>query len=222
MPDKTGRASGAATDQNDQGADQDAPKKSINSLADERPADAKEDPMVALAREAADYKDKLLRSLAEMENLRKRTERQVADARDYGIAAFARDILAVADNMERALGALDAELREKADAATKALLDGVELTERELLKVLEKHGVKKFEPLDEKFDPNLHQAMYEVSDPSRPAGTVAQVIQPGYMIGERVLRPALVAVAKGGPRASMETAANDNAGIPSQDPPGSH
>jgi len=218
MPDTTVRASGTATDQNNQGADQAAP----NSLADERPADAKEDRMVALAREAADYRDKLLRSLAEMENLRKRTERQVADARDYGIAAFARDILAVADNMERALGALDAELREKADAATKALLDGVELTERELLKVLEKHGVKKFEPLDEKFDPNTHQAMYEVSDPSRPAATVAQVIQPGYMIGERVLRPALVAVAKGGPRASMETPANDNAGISSEEPPGSH
>ena len=218
MPDTTVRASGTATDQNNQGADQAAP----NSLADERPADAKEDRMVALAREAADYRDRLLRSLAEMENLRKRTERQVADARDYGIAAFARDILAVADNMERALGALDAELREKADAATKALLDGVELTERELLKVLEKHGVKKFEPLDEKFDPNTHQAMYEVSDPSRPAGTVAQVIQPGYMIGERVLRPALVAVAKGGPRASMETPANDNAGISSEEPPGSH
>jgi len=218
MPDTTVRESGTATDQNNQGADQAAP----NSLADERPADAKEDRMVALAREAADYRDRLLRSLAEMENLRKRTERQVADARDYGIAAFARDILAVADNMERALGALDAELREKADAATKALLDGVELTERELLKVLEKHGVKKFEPLDEKFDPNTHQAMYEVSDPSRPAGTVAQVIQPGYMIGERVLRPALVAVAKGGPRASMETPANDNAGISSEEPPGSH
>jgi molecular chaperone GrpE len=153
-----------------------------------------------------------------MENLRKRTERQVADARDYGIAAFARDILAVADNMERALGALDAELREKADAGTKALLDGVELTERELLKVLEKHGVKKFEPLDEKFDPNLHQAMLELPDASRPAGTVARVIQPGYMIGERILRPALVAVAKGGPKASMEVPANDNAGASSRDP----
>jgi len=176
----------------------------------------------ALSKEVAEARDKMLRTLAEMENLRKRTERQVADARDYGIAAFARDILAVADNMERALVALDAELREKVDAGTKALLDGVELTERELLKVLEKHGVKKFEPLDEKFDPNLHQAMLEVSDPSRPAGTVAQVIQPGYMIGERVLRPALVAVAKGGPRASLETPANDNAGIPSQDPRGSH
>ena len=137
-----------------------------------------------------------------MENLRRRTEREVADAREYGIAQFARDILAVADNMARAHGALDAELREKADAGVKALLDGVELTERELLKALEKHGVKKFEPQGEKFDPNLHQAMLEIPDPSRPAGTVAQVIQPGYMIGERVLRPALVAVAKGGPKPS--------------------
>ena len=165
-----------------------------------------------LARVAAEYKDKLLRVLAEMENLRRRTEREVADTRLYGISAFARDIVAVADNMDRALAALDAELREKADAGTKALLDGVELTERELSKVLEKHGVKKFEPLGEKFDPNLHQAMFEIPDASRPAGTVAQVVQPGYMIGDRVLRPALVAVAKGGPKpAAAEGPANDNA-----------
>src|ERR687888_2810364 len=164
MADRTVRASGAATDENDRGADQ-AAERSVNSAAGESGAAPKEDPMAALAREVAGYKDKLLRSLAEMENLRKRTERQVADARDYGIAGFARDILAVADNMERALGALDADLREKADAGTKALLDGVELTERELLKVLEKHGVKKFDPLGEKFDPNLHQAMYQVPDP---------------------------------------------------------
>jgi molecular chaperone GrpE len=205
MPDTTVRAPGAATDQNDQPTTPETPAN---------PAAApNEDQMAALAREAADYKDRLLRSLAEMENLRKRTERQVADARDYGIAAFARDILAVADNMERALGALDADLREKADAGTKALLDGVELTERELLKVLEKHGVKKFDPLGEKFDPNLHQAMYQVPDPSRPAGTVAQVVQPGYMIGDRMLRPALVGVAVGGPKAAAEPPANDNAGI---------
>jgi molecular chaperone GrpE len=170
------------------------------------------------ARVAAEYKDKLLRVLAEMENLRRRTEREIADTRVYGVSAFARDILAVADNMERALQALDAELREKADAGVKALLDGVELTERELLKVLEKHGVKKFEPMGEKFDPNLHQAMFEMPDPSRPAGTVAQVVQPGYMIGERVLRPALVAIAKGGPKATAEAPANDNAGESSQDP----
>jgi molecular chaperone GrpE len=203
MPDTTVRAPGAATDHNDQ-----------PTTPETNPAAApNEDQMAALAREAADYKDRLLRSLAEMENLRKRTDRQVADARDYGIAAFARDILAVADNMERALGALDADLREKADAGTKALLDGVELTERELLKVLDKHGVKKFDPLGEKFDPNLHQAMYQVPDPSRPAGTVAQVVQPGYMIGDRMLRPALVGVAVGGPKASAEPPANDNAGF---------
>jgi molecular chaperone GrpE len=169
------------------------------------------DPTETLAREAAEYKDKLLRTLAEMENLRRRTEREAADARAYGIAAFARDILAVADNMDRALQALDQELRASADAGVKALLDGVELTERELMKVLEKHGVRKFEPLGERFDPNLQQAMYEVADPSVPAGQVAQVIQAGYMIGDRMLRPALVAVAKGGPRPAQASGANDNA-----------
>jgi molecular chaperone GrpE len=176
-----------------------------------------------LSKEAADYKDRLLRTLAEMDNVRKRADREIADSRVYGISNFARDILAVADNMDRALGALDKELREKADAGTKALLDGVELTERELHKVLEKHGVKKFEPMGEKFDPNLHQAMYEVPDPSRPAGTVAQVVQPGYMIGERILRPALVGVAKGGAKLAAEPPApaaerradNDNAGASS-------
>ncbi len=165
----------------------------------------------ALSKEAADYKDKHLRTLAEMENLRRRTEREVADSRVYGITNFARDVLAVADSMARGVSALNAELREKADGGLKALLDGVELTERELHKALEKHGVRKFDPLGEKFDPNLHQAMYEVPDPTRPSGTVAQVVQPGYMIGERVLRPALVAVAKGGPKfAATEPPANDN------------
>jgi molecular chaperone GrpE len=170
------------------------------------------DPLAEATREAAEYKDKLLRTLAEMENLRRRTEREVLDVRLYGIASFARDIVAVADNMDRALQALDHEIREKVDAGVKALLDGVELTERELLKVLEKHGIKKFEPKGEKFDPNLHQAMHEVPDPSLPPGTVAQVVQAGYMIGERVLRPALVVVAKSPPKPGEEGPANDNAG----------
>jgi molecular chaperone GrpE len=172
------------------------------------------DPVAALAKEAADLKDRLLRTLAEMENLRRRTEREVADARTYGITNFARDILAVADNMERAMKALDDEIRDKAEAGVKALLDGVELTERELIKAMEKHGVKKLEPQGQKFDPNLHQAMYEIPDESVPAGTVVQIMQPGYTIGERVLRPALVGVSKGGPKAQApaETAANDNTG----------
>jgi molecular chaperone GrpE len=176
----------------------------------------------ALAAEVAALQDKHLRLLAEMENLRRRTEREVADARLYGITQFARDVVTVADNMQRALAALDHELREKADAAVKGLLDGVELTERELLKVLEKHGVTKLEPQGQKFDPHRHQAMFEVPDPSVPAGTVVQVVQPGYLIGERVLRPALVGVAKGGPKAAAgearnEAPANDNAGASGQD-----
>lgn len=181
-----------------------------------KPERTVEDVMDALVKESADHKDRWLRTLAEMENLRRRTEREVADARAYGVTAFARDILAVADNMQRAMQALDAELREKAEPGVKALLDGVELTERELLNVLEKHGVKKIEPIGQKFDPNFHQAMYEVPDGSVPAGTVVQVVQPGYTIGERVLRPALVAVAKGGPKpapAPAEAPANDNAGL---------
>lgn len=174
-----------------------------------------------LAREAAEYKDRLLRTLAEMENLRRRTEREVTDARSYGIASFARDILAVADNMERALQALDDELRAKADAGVKALLDGVELTERELLKVLEKHGVRKLDPAGQRFDPNLHQAMYEVADASVPSGHVAQVIQAGYMIGDRILRPALVAVSKSAPKPAMsrDRQTNDNT-TPPQGPDG--
>jgi len=167
-------------------------------------------PSTSLDRELADMKDRLLRTLAEMENLRKRTEREVADARTYGVTAFARDILGVADNMHRAMAALDDELRATANEGTKALLEGVELTERELLNVLDKHGVKKIEPLKQKFDPNKHQAMYEVEDASVPAGSVIQVVQAGYTIGERVLRPALVGIAKGG--AKGEAPANDNAG----------
>jgi len=164
-------------------------------------------PSTSLDRELAETKDRLLRTLADMDNMRKRTEREVADARVYGISNFARDILGVADNMHRAMAALDDELRAKADEPTKVLLEGVELTERELMNVLEKHGVKRIEPLGQKFDPNRHQAMYEIEDASVPAGTVIQVMQAGYLIGDRMLRPALVAVAKGG---GKTPSANDN------------
>jgi molecular chaperone GrpE len=172
-------------------------------------AAAEADPLAEARREAAEFKDKLLRTLAEMENLRKRTEREVADARLYGHAGFAREVLAVADNMHRALEAIGPELREQGDAKVKALIEGVELTERELMKALEKHGVKKFSPQAEKFDPNVHQAMLEMESAEVPPGHVAQVIQAGYMIGDRVLRPALVAVAKA---AKAQSAANDNPG----------
>ena len=156
---------------------------------------------------AADFKDKMLRALAEMENLRKRTEREIADARAYGITSFARDVLQVADNMHRALDSIGDELRSTAEGNVQSLLEGIDLTERELQKVLEKHGVKMFTPVGEKFDPNFHQAMYEIADGSAVPGTVAQVIQAGYLLGERVLRPAMVAVAKAPPKGA---ATNDN------------
>ena len=162
-----------------------------------------------LTREVAESRDKMLRTLAEMENLRKRTSREVADARTYGITGFARDVLEIADNLQRALDAVPAEARAAADPGLKALIEGVELTERSLLNALEKHGVRKLDPVGEKFDPNFHQAMYEVPDASVPAGTVVQVVQAGYMISERVLRPALVAVSKGGAKAAP-LAANGN------------
>ena len=165
----------------------------------------------APAEAAAELKDRLLRTLAEMENLRKRTERQIADERQYGIASFSRDMLAVADNMRRALDALTPEMRANAQAGLKAFVEGVELTERELLKMLEKNGVRQFTPQGQKFDPNLHQAIFEVPDAAVPAGHVVQVVQPGYMIGERVLRPAMVGVSKGGPKtAPAPSAVNDN------------
>jgi len=166
------------------------------------PDDPEQGSAEALAREVADMRDRMLRTLAEMENLRKRTAKEVADARAYGITGFARDVLDIADNLQRALDAVPSETRESADPMLKALIEGVELTERSLLNALEKNGVRKFDPSGEKFDPNFQQAMYEVPDPSVPAGTVVQVVQAGYMIGDRILRPALVGVAKGGAKAA--------------------
>jgi molecular chaperone GrpE len=158
----------------------------------------------ALAAENAQMKDKVLRTLAEMENLRRRTEKEVADARTYATTNFARDMLSAADNMRRALETLGEEARAAAEGVFKGLIEGIELTERDLLKTLERHGIRKIEPKGEKFDPNLHQAMFEVPDPSVPNGTVREVMQAGFVIGDRVLRPALVGVAKGGPKAAAE------------------
>jgi molecular chaperone GrpE len=165
---------------------------------------AEPDPFAVIEKlnaENAELKDRLLRALAEMENLRRRTEREVADARAYGVANLARDMLSVADNLARAVESFPAEERDAADTALKALIEGVELTERDLHAALGRYGVTKLSPEGEKFDPNFHQAMYEVPNESLPAGSVADVVQSGWKIGERVLRPALVAVSKGGPKA---------------------
>ena len=173
------------------------------------PDDPEEGSVEALAKEAAESRDKMLRTLAEMENLRQRTRREVADAKTYGITGFARDILDIADNLQRALDAVPAEAKATADPGMKALMEGVELTERSLLNTLEKNGVRKFDPSGERFDPNFQQAMYEVPDASVPSGTVVQVVQAGFMIGERVLRPALVGVSKGGAKAAPAAAPSE-------------
>jgi molecular chaperone GrpE len=159
------------------------------------------DLMEALKNENADLRDRLLRAVAEMENLRKRAEREAKEAGRYAISRFAHDLLGVGDNMRRALETVSGEAREAADNVLIGLLDGVEMTERELLNTLEKHGVTRVAPQGEKFDPNFHQAMFEVPDESVPSGTVVQVVQPGYKIGERCLRPAMVGVSRGGPKA---------------------
>jgi molecular chaperone GrpE len=164
----------------------------------------------ALVAENAEMKDRMLRTVAEMENLRKRTEREVADTRTYAIASFARDMLAATDALSRALSTVPAEVRASAEGTTKSLIEGIELTEREMQRLLGKHGVTPIAALGQKFDPHKHQAMFEVPDPSQPEGTVVQVVQEGYAIGERVLRPAMVGVSKGGGKG---TAADATAGV---------
>jgi molecular chaperone GrpE len=164
-----------------------------------------------LEAEKAELTDRLVRLAADMENLRKRTERDVADAHRYAVTKFASDMLVVGDNVRRALEAVPAE-RRASDEDLKALADGVEMTARETDRLLEKNGITRIAALGRRFDPHLHQAMYEVPDASVPAGTVVQVMQEGYQIGERVLRAALVGVSKDGPAsaaANDETAAED-------------
>jgi molecular chaperone GrpE len=193
------------TDSNGQNDNQDKTAQAADPVVSKpyiMPDDPEPNSVEALTQEAADARDKMLRTLAEMENLRKRTQKEIADGRTYAIANFAREVLDIADSLQRALDAVPADTKAAADPGLKALLEGVELTERSLLNTLEKNGVKKFDPSGEKFDPNFQQAMYEVPDASVPAGTVVQVVQAGYTIGERVLRPALVGVSKGGAKAA--------------------
>jgi molecular chaperone GrpE len=155
--------------------------------------------------EVADLKDQLLRALAEVENVRRRGQREREDASKYGITNFAREIVPVVDNLRRAIEAVPPAALET-DENLKSLLTGVELTERMLLGALERFGIRRIDPLGEKFDHNLHQAMMQVDDPTKPAGTVVQVMQGGYVLHDRLLRPAMVAVSKGGPSAAAAPA----------------
>lgn len=158
------------------------------------------DALELLKAENTELRDRYLRLAAEMDNLRRRTEREVKDAKSYSVAGFARDMLAVSDNLRRAIDAIPPEARAAADAGLMTLIEGVEMTERSMLSALERHGVRKLEPVGQKFDPNFHQAMFEVPNAEVPNNTVVQVVQAGFSIGERVLRPAMVGVAKGGPK----------------------
>ncbi len=205
----TDHKNGKAPDEHDPASESSAAAQA--GAPEAAPSAAMPDPIAALETERNELKDKLLRSLAEMENLRRRVEKDLADARAYGVTRFARDMLDVADNLRRALDSLPAEARAEADGAFKALIEGVDLTERDFLKKMESHGVRKITPEGQKFDPNLHQAMFEVPDESKPNGTVIQVVQAGYVIGERVLRPAMVGVSKGGPKAAPAQESADKA-----------
>jgi molecular chaperone GrpE len=168
----------------------------IESPIAEPPADPRDKEIAALTGEVGSLKDRLLRLAAEMDNTRKRLEREKAEATLYAATNFAKDLLSVADNMGRALAAVTAESRAAADEVTRNLLSGVEVVERELLNTFQRHGIRKLETVGQKFDPNLHQALFEVPAGDHPPGTVVQEMQSGFAIGERCLRPAMVGVAK--------------------------
>jgi molecular chaperone GrpE len=185
------------TDPRQANADQAKPASSDTQGVTADPAAQASAELEAMIAENTDMRDRLLRTMADMENLRRRTDREKSDTARYAISNFARDVLTVGDNLRRTIEHVPAEALNQ-DPALKSFLDGVELTERELLNVLERYGVMRIEPLRQRFDPNCHQAMFEVQNPEVPEGTVVDVMQAGYVIGDRCLRPALVAIAKGG------------------------
>ena len=205
-------------------AEQDALEAAMDDVLEDAPRRTQKERALEvldkLQAENEELKDRALRVTAEMDNLRKRTAREVRDAKTYATSNFARDMLSVADNLQRALEAIPAEKREEGSDAFKALIEGVEMTGRELNNALSRNGVEKVDAEGARFDPNVHQAMFEIPDETRTAGMVAQVVAPGYTIGERVLRPAMVGVTKGGPRyeapqeaeaGEQETAAGEEA-----------
>lgn len=164
----------------------------------------------------AEFQDKNMRLLAEMENLRRRTERERTDTAKFAITRFARDVLTVADNFQRAIDTAPPDASDE-EGPLKSFYDGVILTGRELLNVLERNGVKKIDPTGERFDPNLHQAMMQVDNTEVPSGTVMQTFQPAYMIEDRILRPAMVVVSRGGPKAAKSEMADDTGGATASD-----
>lgn len=180
-----------------------APEAPQLNPAPETAAPAGNDALTRAQAEIAELKDRLLRTAAESENLRKRMEREKEDALKYGAAKFSKDILTVADNLRRAIeNAPQAEA--EASEPVRNLVVGIEATERELLSVFERHGITRIDPKGQRFDPNQHQAMFEVQDPTQPSGIVVQVIAAGYMQHGRLLRAAMVGVSKGGPSPEIQ------------------
>lgn len=186
--------------QPDQGMEpQGRQEPSLEPANDAQPA---ADP-AALADEVNQLKDKLLRAMAETENVRRRFEREREDTAKYAVSNFAKELVTVADNLRRAIEAVGEEAR--AHEAVKGLTEGVEATERAMLAAFERFGVKRVDPQGQRFDPNLHQAMAQI-DSDQPGGSVVQVMQPGYVIHGRLLRPAMVIVAKAKPAGDASTA----------------
>jgi molecular chaperone GrpE len=173
-----------------------------DELEEEEAEEEEVDETVVLKAEIADLKERYIRLAADMENLRRRTEREVKDARVFAISNFARDVLSVSDDLSRAMQVVrDSQNTEDPLASVAGLVEGIAATERAMITTMERHGVTRVDPLGEKFDPNYHQAMFEVPDATKPNNTVMNVVQAGFKIGERMLRPALVGVSKGGPKA---------------------
>lgn len=163
------------------------------------PAPQPEQIIAGLEAQISELKDQTLRAVAEAENVRRRAVKEKQDASKYAIANLARDLLAVTDTLARAIGSVSEETRATGGEAIKGLVEGMEITERQLLGIFERHGITPINPLGEKFDPNFHQAVFEVPDSGAPDGIVIQLLQTGYVIGERLLRPAMVGVAKNAP-----------------------
>ena len=165
--------------------------------------DGSEDPLSALTAERDQLKDQLLRALADTENMRRRSEREAANARKYGHTPFARDLVGAIDNLARVIDSAPDDLGQS-DQTIKSLITGIQLSWTELQSVIEKHGIKRVEPLNEKFDYNLHQAMFEVPTNDQPSGIVLEVVQHGYVLHDRLLRPAMVGVSKAGDAAAPD------------------
>ena len=186
--------------------DGEAADAGVEMHAPEVSDDDPETRIVTLEAEMASLNDKLLRALAETENVRRRALRDKEDASKYAIANFAKETLSVADNLSRALASIEDEMR-KGDGAVANLIVGLEMTERELLNTLERFGVTPIDAMGARFDHNLHEAMFEIDDKDKPVGTVLQVLETGYVLKDRLLRPAKVGVSKGGPKAPPPDAA---------------